>query len=174
MKQLTIKELAPYLPYGLKVRYEDCLYTKIHIATLSGVSNEGVETTYKRKFKGCSGDYISFKGNNNINDSNFKPILRSLSDLTKEIEHNGEKFVPIERLFEKSYPANKSENYYYDTQTNYIRCSHIHTTYHKIIYIVSELVDRNLYADIQQLHEWHFDIFGLIENGLAIDINTLK
>lgn len=29
---------------------------------------------------------------------NCKPILHSLSDLTKEIEHNGEKFVPIVEL----------------------------------------------------------------------------
>ena len=26
----------------------------------------------------------------------------------------------------------------------------------------------------QKLYEWHFDIFGLIEKGEAIDINTLK
>ena len=31
-----------------------------------------------------------------------------------------------------------------------------------------------MYRDILQLLEWHFDIFGLIPKGLAIDINTLK
>ena len=29
------------------------------------------------------------------------------------------------------------------------------------------------YGIIERLLEWHFDIFGLIEKGLAIDINTL-
>lgn len=29
------------------------------------------------------------------------------------------------------------------------------------------------YDVIQRLFEWHFDVFGLIEKGLAIDINTL-
>lgn len=29
------------------------------------------------------------------------------------------------------------------------------------------------YIVIQKLLEWHFDVFGLIEKGLAIDINTL-
>ena len=26
----------------------------------------------------------------------------------------------------------------------------------------------------QKLFEWHFDVFGLIDAGLAIDINTLE
>ena len=29
------------------------------------------------------------------------------------------------------------------------------------------------YILIQHLLEWHFDVFGLIEKGLAIDINTI-
>jgi hypothetical protein len=29
------------------------------------------------------------------------------------------------------------------------------------------------YEDIVKLFEWHFDVFGLIDAGLAIDINTL-
>jgi hypothetical protein len=36
-----------------------------------------------------------------------------------------------------------------------------------------ELVMKNNYEDILKLLEWKFDIFGLIENDLAIDINTL-
>lgn len=31
-----------------------------------------------------------------------------------------------------------------------------------------------MYGDIIRLFEWHFDVFGMIEKGLAIDINTLK
>jgi hypothetical protein len=30
------------------------------------------------------------------------------------------------------------------------------------------------YSVFKNLFEWHFDVFGLIEQGLAIDINTLK
>ena len=29
------------------------------------------------------------------------------------------------------------------------------------------------YGIVEKFIEWHFDIFGLIEQGLAIDINTL-
>lgn len=30
------------------------------------------------------------------------------------------------------------------------------------------------YHDVRILFEYHFDVFGLIDAGLAIDINTLK
>jgi hypothetical protein len=30
------------------------------------------------------------------------------------------------------------------------------------------------YENWQLLFKWHFDVFGLIEKGLAIDINTLS
>ena len=29
------------------------------------------------------------------------------------------------------------------------------------------------YSTVQKMLEWHFDVFGLIEKGLAIDINTI-
>ena len=37
-----------------------------------------------------------------------------------------------------------------------------------------EFVLSNTYQEVQKLLEWHFDVFGLIEQGLAIDINTIK
>lgn len=30
------------------------------------------------------------------------------------------------------------------------------------------------YSDMEKLFENHFDVFGLIEKGLAIDLNTIK
>ena len=165
--ELTIQHLAPYLPYGLKVKYKDCIYDKTHIATLSGVSNDAVETTYKRRFKGCSGDCIFIKGRNNIIQLNFTPILHPLSDLTKEIEHNGERFVPIE-FFE----IGDTDNCFYEFDFGNIR----------LIKQIKTIANYNVHHDInflpfavvQKLFEWHFDVFGLIEKGLAIDINTIQ
>ena len=80
-----------------------------------------------------------------------KPILRPLSDLTKEIEVDGEKFVPAIEL----------------------NWSNITTDIlSKSINLTNKF--NNLFAfDYKKLLEWHFDVFGLIEKGLAIDINTL-
>lgn len=84
----------------------------------------------------------------------IKLILKPLSDLTKEITHDGKTFVPIERIktLTDENHFEYIERFIYDTETIEI-----------IPYWVIEL-----------LFEWHLDVFGLIEQGLAVDINTLN
>ena len=118
--ELQIKHLAGYLPYGLS--FLDAFGNKFYLF-------------------------------DKINDFDYeysKPILHPLSDLTKEIEVNGEKFVPIDWLDDlESEVCSYSIDYYIN-----------HTK-------------RLPYYRIERLLEWHFDIYGLIDAGLAIDINTL-
>ncbi len=85
---------------------------------------------------------------------NYKLLLHPLSDLTKEIEHNGGKFVPMEKLkLKKCDSGEQLSQYYFEFKPQWA----------------------SLYLHhIQKLFEWHFDVAGLIEAGLAIDINTLK
>ncbi len=77
----------------------------------------------------------------------IKPILRPLSDLTEEIERNGKKFVPI-------------------------NC--FHRDFSQILKDELKVTNGNLlieflpYGIIVKLLEWHFDVFGLIDKGLAI------
>lgn len=87
----------------------------------------------------------------------IKPILRPLSDIVNEIEHKGEKFVPLHKLLELSnFDLSKMDNDEILSYKNQF----------------SDLYFLN-YTDAQQLFEWHFDIFNLIESNLAIDINTI-
>ncbi len=120
--KLELKHLAPYLPYRLKVSLIHTLHGHTGIGSVEHV----VQAVNEGK-------------------SQFKPILRPLSDLTKEIEHNGEKFVPTKALS------------MWDLQG--------------ITVLDIPHIPVNLY---ELLLKWHFDVFGLIEKGLAIDINTLK
>lgn len=90
----------------------------------------------------------------------IKPILRPLSDFTKEIEVNGQKFVPIDKLSElhSDYVVKQDGCWFFiedKCDTNYI-----------------ELSTSGIW--VQKLFEWHFDLHNLIKNGLAIDINTLN
>lgn len=138
MEKLELKHLAPYLPYGLK-------YCRVH--------QSPIDLTEKIEFVGEA----STKGDeHNINNNllceylymKYLPILHPLSDLTKEIEVNGEKFVPnkkIQWLFEE----------YFD-YSEYI------------------LNGKLCFNKMEKLFEWHFDVFGLIEKDLAIDINTIE
>ena len=79
----------------------------------------------------------------------FIPICRPLSDLTKEIEHNGETFIPIERI--GIYNPNN------------VDCL--------INQILSEFVE---FSIMETLVRWHFDVVDLISKGEAIDVNTLE
>jgi len=41
--------------------------------------------------------------------------------------------------------------------------------------LIIDVIGGNIYQhQFEKLISWHFDVFGLIEKGLAIDINTLK
>jgi hypothetical protein len=141
MKQLTIKELSAYLPYGLKVQ---------HTTFLESGKNRVVVDTLESLCEDCatfksSMDYYLIDPEDN--ECEIKPILRPLSDLTKEIEHNGERFVPRDEF----------------------------TDYEWDKYCCFDLpLDRFLpYDTFSKLIEWHFDVFNLIPQGLAIDINTI-
>lgn len=82
----------------------------------------------------------------------WKPILYDLSYLTKEIEHEGEKFVPIKKL--KKYGFYRVENDEYilrregsfGSWSGYYNCEALP------------------YYIIQMLLEWHFNVFGLPED----------
>jgi hypothetical protein len=139
MKQLKIKHLAPYLPYGLKIKVIDTNFYKYDVMTLcdkSGLSNIGLSDLLDEP-------------------QDFKPILRPLSDLTKEIEVNGEKFVP-RKEFEMMYLGNTIEYqlFFSNFDKKYITSLNFNC--------------------VQKILSWHFDIFGLIDAELAIDINTLN
>lgn len=99
-----------HLPYKPVLTYIDCLTNRNRKAFLTGVSEKDVETTYKRKINGCSGDLISFTGNNNIKELKVKPYFRPFSQLTKECVqddyNDGKPFVPIEEV---SIYSNNSE-----------------------------------------------------------------
>jgi len=82
---------------------------------------------------------------------NYKPILRPLSDLTKGIEIDGVKFVPAQILCWSNITADI-----------FSKSLNLTTPFNNLFY-----------CDYEKLIEWHFDIFGLINAGLAIDKNTL-
>ena len=131
--KLELKHLAPYLPYGLKLNLE---IRRMEVL-LKGLQddNDVIHSLGKTPIEFC------------------KPILRPLSDLTKEIEINGDKFIPSSRTV----------------------VGMIHGGSHFGIGIVENRITTNTitYADMSYLLSLHFDVFNLIPKGLAIDINTL-
>ena len=115
-----------------------------------------------------------------FNDTSKKPFLRyrdvtfnldqirlykrPTSDLTKEIEVNGEKFVPIEKLKKLLCYLETDLSIQIDPTSEGYSCECISTV----------INFKDYYSVVEKLYKWHFDIHGLIEAGLAIDINTLN
>ena len=127
--------LAFSLPYGLKCKDSNILkYNRIYkyTGTFYQIDNE---TRYE----------------------NIKPILHPLTDLTKEIEYNGEVFVPITRL-----------KLLYEFESDNVCAIRMYINAGWTSSIVELPLDIVL-----QLISWHFDLFNGIENGEAIDVNTL-
>ena len=110
------------------------------------------------------------------------PILYPLSDLTKEIQHQGEKFIPIvelakisgikynvvRKIGEHSIDLGKNNDdfsirFWYEsfTYNSFLACRNGH------YFPINQLLL------IQKLIEWHFDIALLIGKREAININML-
>lgn len=162
MEKLELKHLAPYLPYGLKVDLSPLEHFNLDDESdVIVYIDEWMYGFSKNKKVGFSDNHYRY-----VDFNICKPILRPLSDLEKEIDHNGERFVPI-KWFESN--INKSINIYLPINKDMDLEIDIETEdYSQTI----DLFDG--YISVQKLLEWHFDVFGLIDKGLAIDINTIK
>lgn len=172
--KLEIKHLAPYLPYGLKI-YSGELTNP----TLIGIVEDYcLLSEYEYMTKNSHKTFTKPKTKQTLKFC--KPLLRPLSDLTKEIEHNGEKFVPIVYLCEKycnrkCVTKEMGENLlkatnggaglwflYYDKDmmTFSLEDHFMNITNHSIAQ----------YKMFEMLLKWHIDIFGLIDAGLATEL----
>jgi hypothetical protein len=152
--KLEIKHLVPYLPHALKMKVVDTSFYKYDIMTLcdkGGLSNVGLS---------CVIDEPQY----------LKPILRPLSDLNKELFINGGfGFIPSKRIVNEYlhtsfWGENEIGMGVLDKERKMIN----------LCFIGNEIVGECPYMIYQNLCEWHFDIFNLIGQGLAVDINTLS
>lgn len=164
MKKLELKHLA-YLPYEVKFTStmddSDDVISNNKTWTLDGVNK-------------LFGSYcLLTKENSDAYDiKTCKLILKPLSDLFKEITHKGKTFIAFDELTEGETVSMSLNDYADDWDTK--------TFYSFERYVTEWIKGNNHHLDflpfgfIQKLLEWHFDVFGLIEQGLAIDINTLN
>lgn len=167
---LELKHLAAYLPYGLNI----CRHNnKKYILELIGLDKD-----YLKMIDIKHRDMTSLKSRWSDVSEN-KPILRPLSDLVKEINYNGEKIVPIEELLKMVFPKYYKEN----KDNRYGKIKSEYTPVRVKSYFQNHAIkDIELYIKFQwnfptwitnELCKWHFDVFDLIEKGLAIDINKI-
>lgn len=148
-----LQDLAPYFPYKVRV-----LVLRDHagrvVEEVREVSGLMEETLGYRSL----GPGIRVAGLTFYKD--VKPILRPLSDLSKEIEVGGEKFTPLYRL------SSEFDIYLYSDLDVELETDDMPVS----VYYSLIKSDRIL----KRLLEWHFDVYGLIKRHLAIDINIME
>lgn len=138
--KLEPKHVTPYFSYYLKVIIDE------HETHLLAIKDEMLKVGLHR-----------FPYSQDVMYCDVKPILRPLSDLDKEIEHKRETFVPIDiigSMRKTGYTWNCVEN-----NGDVILGSWDEDK--------REMIGAKM-SQYQKLFEWHFDVFGLIEQGLAI------
>lgn len=160
MEKLQIKHIAPYLPYGLK-----CQLNRLGVFNLDEEypipHNDICEITNLVKVGNDWEVEISGSGDCSfgmIGLDEIEIFLRPLSDLYKEID--GE--VPADILFPKEFYS-LIDFYEEHNRENQIQ---------------SFIKDGSNWCEPYSFWEYlfskYFDVFGLIDKGLAIDKNTIE
>lgn len=157
------RELVNYLPFNLNGIYKNKICKLDYIDFGCGYWEElGVSVNGVRSY---------------ISELEFKPILRPISDLTEKEEWK-------RKLL--SFLSNGKSDEYNNPITIHTKNKHLTFKIKMYTYIGlnnRELFEYTVYKNLDRtitkynLIEWaltnHFDVYGLIGNGLAVDINTI-
>jgi hypothetical protein len=155
---ITLQEIAPYLPCKLYV-YDE---------------NQQNKTDQVVGFFLGSLDFENWSPINS-DIGNYKPIMRPLSDLTNEIEVNGEKFVPIVELAKIAFPLYK---WILNEECNFAMTKedvYFDFNYHYYLFDFDGDYLLDQLKLFQKLYEWHFWLGDQERFGKdIININSLK
>ncbi len=143
--------LCNYLPHELEVS----LYGEIY--KLAGVEHQRYIRCYLNHK-----EIPQPKINSEIHS--IKPILHPLSDLKKEIER-------LKSEYFNYFNIPSSEDKWQSIERDLITISGVKEIPNTLKLFLIENLPRWV---TEKLLEWHFDVFGLIEKGYAVDINKLS
>lgn len=142
--KIKIEHLAPYLPYGLKARFKESDKPHCRKYVVGTIGAMYVEKS--------GGSSITCYDTVNAAPVTFMPVLRPLADLYRtDLSFNQEILDSF-----SDYSWSRFEEVFFAVMKRI-------DPYEFITYENAELLIKN-----------HYDIFFLIERGLAFDINDLK
>lgn len=144
--KLTLDKLAPYLPYGLKWDFPTRRNFEYEMVMLQKNCEVTLSEWELKENDKIHCGYDEFYPENDIQER--KPILRPLSDLSEKI--------PANEITYKEYIFGEYQ------------------VWDEIEFEQSIVDKTDNYQVFEFLFQHHFDVFGLIDKGLAIDINILE
>lgn len=156
MRKLELKDIVGYLPYDLNIVIGGSIY---RVTNISIEASCVIYTDRYRTYSDC------------IWIQDVKPILRPMSDISKEITVKGynedKPFIPIIKIAEFCNPHmmgwkidGKGRAYTRDNGWPQ--------------WVSPEQVKVATFDIFDLLNKWHFDYRGLIDEGLAVDINNFN
>lgn len=164
--ELELKHLAPYLPYRLKWSLQE-----MTVFVMTGITSSTLYTD--------RGTVLTWPKNPDLPIALF-PLLRPLSDLTKPINIDGNCFHPILFLAELAIQnenvkpeIKNSVSFGFDykiVQKPFGKILKVTRLDEWILIISFNEPERCKHYIFEKLIEWHFDVFGLIDQGLALPL----
>lgn len=156
--KLELKHIAPYLPYGLPIRISNhkCDYVGIELSKVNGYYYIGDSL------------HVTYEGGSTGKDQSvFKPILRPMSDLSTRYGDGVINEHSINMLL------GKDGNYGEVTVSQWKDSFDIEIELGNDAPYQKSIDFKLMILVMDELYRGHFDVFGLIDQGLAIDINHL-
>ncbi len=148
--KLERHHIAPYWPHDLRLLIDGKVYILTGLSKPYKTNEKSLLTAEIRPKNGGFDTITSFVFND-TETPRAKLLLRPLPDLIREIEHNGQKFIPSQAIHEDEL-------------------------FQSIVgmFSIGEFGIEDLnYGIIIKLFEWHFNVFNLPQE-LWIDINTIQ
>jgi len=192
MEKLELKHLAPYLPYGLS--FIDIYEKKQGQKLLNGICGNVIYYNNEKDWTSieCINPILrplcDLVKSIKISEVSFIPMEALLKEKQTYRDESGYEVVSI-------YKVVSVEHKFYDLScrpTNHYQIDYLEeytntqSQIHRLIYddsfsrfqhrLITPYEDQLglSYKELDiLLLQWHFDVFGLIDKGLAIDINTI-
>ena len=179
--KLELKHLASYLPYKLKVASgdwydEDCKLDRIGTMVMNYDNYTPNNISINQLCGNIDGKFTIY----GVIKRKAKPILRPLSDLTKDIDG----VVHLVELAKIEHPCSIYHSFTgssVEVAGNENNSLNFRFDFDNEFFINSEFDCDDIYYPVMyqlELYEYlfknHFDVYGLIEKGLAIDVNMIE
>lgn len=191
MEKLQLKHIAPYLPYGLKCQCRD-----LGILELTSVST--INKDYQCWFESAL-DYNNRDFNYGILSRNsecgigfnldkIKPLLHPMSDLYKEIDGKVG-IVELAKIADGDDCWTLGDKPFFEINSDSVSVGYARRNAGSYGFLEFSMfngefiIHRNGYNKLfinnpirlfTYLFQHHYDIYGLIDKGLAIDLNSIS
>ena len=141
-----IDKIIPYLPYDLGFKATDLESGEFEESCITEINFATAQIE-------VGATMYSF---DDIGSNELKPVLRPLEDLVKEISFNNKRFIPLTELKDSGLWCDAYDDWWDLQEPDY------------------KTMMRNCpYEIFDKLLEWNFDVFSLIDDGRAINMNKL-